>query len=131
MRVAFLERRDTMDTLLIERLVKGVKNKLSIKEEDTRQDNLIKEEVQDLIVEVLEYCKLKELPKPLGPFVKRQVMKYILSGQTGIKGTWDEENVKSISRGDTSVTLLSLKERLTVEEIAILDKYRPKKVIAR
>lgn len=120
-----------MDTLLIERLVKGVKNKLSIKEEDTSQDNLIEEEVQDLIVEVLEYCKLKELPKPLEPFVKRQVMKYILSGQTGIKGTWDEENVKSISRGDTSVTLLSLKERLTVDEIAILDKYRPKKVIAR
>ena len=112
---------------LIDKLLKSVKARLTIQEEDTSQDALIKEEIEDLVVEVLEYCSLKELPRALEPFVKRNVVSYIKSGTTGVVGGWDEE-VKSISRGDTTINMLTTKERLTVEDVKVLDKFKDKRV---
>ena len=112
---------------LIDKLLKSVKARLTIQEEDTSQDALIKEEIEDLVVEVLEYCSLKELPRALDPFVKRKVVSYIKSGATGVVGEWDEE-VKSVSRGDTTINMLTTKERLTVEDVQILDKFKDKRV---
>ncbi|MFR0781370.1 MAG: hypothetical protein ACLSH8_17460 [Zhenhengia sp.] len=113
--------------MYIVELVESVKRKLGISSEDTKQDQLIEEEINDLIIEVLEYCNLKELPRALEPFVKRKVVSYIKSGATGVVGEWDEE-VKSISRGDTTINMLTTKERLTVEDVQILDKFKDKRV---
>lgn len=112
---------------LMDKLFKSVKARLAIQEEDTNQDDLIQEEIEDLVIEVLEYCHLKELPRALEPFVKRKVITYIKSGLTGIAGAWDEE-VKSISRGDTTISMLSTKERLTTSDIEILEKFKDRKV---
>lgn len=111
-------------------LLDGVKNKLRIPKYDTNQDDLIKEEIEDLTLEVLEICELKELPKALEPFVKRKVVSYIRGGMTGVTGEWDEQ-VKSISKGDTTISMLSSKERLTADDLQLIEKFRPKKVIAR
>lgn len=114
------------DMYIVE-LVESVKRKLGISSGDTKQDQLIEEEINDLIIEVLEYCNLKELPRALEPFVKRKVVSYIKSGATGVVGEWDEE-VKSVSRGDTTINMLTTKERLTVEDVQILDKFKDKRV---
>lgn len=111
-------------------LLKGVKLKLRIDVEDKAQDERIQEEIKDLIVEVLEICELKELPKALEPFIKRKVVSYIKSGMTGVTGEWDEQ-VKSVSRGDTTITMLSTKERFTPEELNLIEKFKHKKVIVR
>lgn len=115
---------------IIDKLLKSIKARLPIAEDDRTQDALIKEEIEDLVIEVLEYCSLKELPKALEPFVKRKVLAYIRSGITGVTGKWDEQ-VKSISKGDTTISMLSTKERLTTDDIQLIEKFRPKKVIAR
>lgn len=112
---------------LTDKLLKSIKARLGIQEEDTNQDDLIQEEIEDLVIEVLEYCHLKELPRALEPFVKRKVIAYIKSGTTGIVGAWDEE-VKSISRGDTTISMFSTKERLTTNDIEVLEKFKDKKV---
>lgn len=111
-------------------LLDGIKNKLRIPKEDTSQDDLIKEETDDLTLEVLEICQLKELPKALEPFVKRKVVAYIRGGMTGIAGEWDEQ-VKSISKGDTTISMMSTKERLTTDDLQLIEKFRPKRVIAK
>lgn len=110
---------------LVQKLLTSIKKRLSIVDEE--QDDLIQEEIEDLLVEVLEYCNLKELPKALEPFIKRKVVSYIKSGATGVVGEWDEE-VKSVSRGDTTINMLTTKERLNVEDVQILDKFKDKKV---
>lgn len=113
---------------LVPKLLISIKKRLSITDET--QDDLIQEEIEDLIIEVLEYCNLKELPRALEPFVKRKVVFYIKSGITGIQGEWDEQ-IKSITEGDTKVEILSNKEKLSVKDLELLEKFRTKKVIAR
>lgn len=111
-------------------LIDGIKNKLRIPKDDIKQDDLIKEEIDDLTLEVLEICELKELPRALEPFVKRKVVAYIRGGMTGIAGEWDEQ-VKSISKGDTTISMMSTKERLTTDDLQLIEKFRPKRVIAK
>lgn len=113
---------------LIQKLLTSIKKRLSIVDET--QDDLIQEEIEDFIVEVLEYCNLKVLPRALEPFIKRKVVAYIKSGVTGINGEWDEQ-VKSITRGDVTTTMLAPKERLLEQDLQILDKFKDRKVRVR
>lgn len=113
---------------LVQKLLISIKKRLSIVDED--QDDLIQEEIEDLITEICSYCNIKEIPKALEPFIKRKVVAYIKSGVTGVQGEWDEQ-VKSITRGDVTTTILTPKERLLEQDLQLLDKFKDRKVRVR
>ena len=73
-----------------------VKEHLGI--EDDSKDLII----NDVILECLNYCNLKELPEELEPFVRKKVKTIMdYEAEVGSNAVFD---VKSIKEGDTSIT---------------------------
>ena len=77
-------------------LIQKIKDNLKIT--DDTKDLMI----SDVIIDVLNYCNLEEVPAGLEPYIRKKVQSIInYELQNGTTSVFD---VKSIKEGDTSIT---------------------------
>ena len=107
-------------------MLENIKMLLGIAGDDTSKDNLINYYINSITTKVLKYCKLDKLSPELNQFIEIKVASII-------KATSNNPNVKSIARGDTTISYSDSKSvfetaELTTIEKEELDKYKVRKV---
>jgi len=104
-------------------MLEKVKIMLGIKADDTSCDSILNLMLEDTVTAVLNYCRLKKLPKELEATVRAIVVnKYRSMELNGVEG---------IKRGDTEVTYFEtdVTEDFTDTQKASLNRFR--RIIAR
>lgn len=104
-------------------MLEKVKIMLGIKQNDTSCDDVLNLMLEDAATAVLNYCRIKKLPKELEAVVREIVANKHKSIEV--------DNVESVKRGDTEVTYseaIGIKDFTDIQK-ASLNRFR--RIIAR